>query len=598
MNRTTLARRYAPLAAVIAVQLLLIAVVPSTAGRKASSVEAGVGNGATGFDEQGNPIDGVGGNDGPGGGGVDGSGVGGVGGTGGTGGLTTPNQPPGVPPGTTAHCVEGRQFSPAITYWAPPCVPGAIGAPFNNGGNTYQGVTAKEIVIVDYVTNYGAQVNAILKAQGNLLEYDDAKVLDRAFQNFVNSHYQLYGRKLKIITYQGQCQSVPPDKKCLIPEMQTIVNTYKPYAVFWATTLCSECFARLAQLGVVSFGGIGFSDKFANDNAPYFYNAGMSATRVQQLFAEWWCSQMSTKNQPGRVTKYAGTQNPARNFNGRPRELGVISTNDPDNKATVETVLYPELKRRCGEVVTHEYFYEQNINTAATQVQAGIAAMDTPNNPATSVLCLCDSVAPSFVYKGEQDNEYYPENVLADVQNMGYDNVAQAYGASQSGGPSLGCPKPGRGCPFDNALGIVDAPVSRPANELEGVKIFKLGSNGGSLPTTVTPFTVTNLARNIAMMAGLMQNTGPNLTPQNMAARKGALGAVGGGATGLPLLHFPTASTWNWVQDVKFVWWNKVQPSPYNGLKGRYIQVGNRHTLGSFPIMPGGPDAPLPQDRR
>jgi len=590
MNRTTLARRYAPLAAVIAVQLLLIAVVPSTSGKK-SNVAAGDSGGSTFVDEAGNPLNPDGTPVSPNGMATNPDGTpASVTGPGGTiPGSTVPNQPPGVPPGTTAHCKLGRQFDPAIAYWAPPCVPGAIGAPFNNGGNTYQGVTAKEIVVVDYVTNYGAQVNAILKAQGNLLEYDDAKTIDRAFQNFINSHYQLYGRKLKIITYQGQCTSVPPDTDCLFSEMDTIVKTYKPFGVFWSTTLCSQCFARLAQKGVVSFGGIGFSDKFANDNAPYFYNAGMSATRVQQLFAEWWCAQMSTKNQPGRTTKYAGTQNPARNFNGSPRELGVISTNDPDNMATVKDVLYKELQRRCGERVTHEYFYEQNINTAATQVQAGIGAMNTQNNPATTVLCLCDSVAPSFVYKGEQDNEYYPENVLADVQNMGYDNVAQAYRGS------LACPKPGRGCPFDNALGIVDAPITKPMNELEGVKIFQIGSGGGSLPSTVTPFTATNLARNWSMLASLMQNTGPNLTPANMGARKASLGSVGGGNTGMPTLSFP-AGSWNWVQDVKLVWWNTNQNSPYNNAKGRYFSVGNRYGPGQFPVMPGGPDVPtVPQ---
>jgi hypothetical protein len=573
--------------------------VPSTGARhnSASGLSAGNSGAGTVLDAAGNPtaVDPVTGA--PVGGGVaGGGGGGGTGGTG-TGGSTVPGQPPGVPAGDTSHCVKGRQFDPAIAYWAPPCVPGTPGAAFaNNGGNTYRGVSGKEIVIVDYVTNYGAQVNAILKAQGNLLEYDDAKTIDKAYENFINSHFQLYGRKLKIITYQGQCTSVPPDKKCLLPEMDTIVRTYKPFAVFWSTTLCSECFAKLAQQQVISFGGIGFSDRFANDNAPYFYNAGMSSTKVQQLFAEWWCNQMSSVNVPSRVAKYAGTQNPAQNFNGQKRVLGVISTNDPDNQGTVENVLFKELERRCGEKVTHFYYYEQNINTAATQVQAGIAAMDTTSNPATTVLCLCDSVAPSFVYKGEQDNEYYPENVLADVQNMGYDNVAQAYGASQSGGPSLGCPKPSRGCPFDNAIGVVDAPVTRPAGQLEGVTIFKQGSNGAALPAAVTPFTVTNLARNWIMMANLIQNTGPALTPPNMAARAQLLGSVGGGEQ--PTLSFPKGS-WNWVQDVKLVYWNKAQPSPYNALKGKYFSVGGTRYGGAsrFPSMPNGPDMPLVPER-
>lgn len=604
MNRSTLAKRYAPLAAVIAVQLLLIATVPSTGQRSNSNVEAGAadsvfdqsGGAGTVIDESGVITDAAGNVIGTTGGGTGGGGGTGTGAGGGTsGGATTPGQPPGVPAGDTSHCVEGRQFDPAIAYWAPPCVPGVPGAPFkNNGGKTYRGVTATEIVIVDYVTNYGAEVNAILEAQGNLIKYEDAKIYDKAVETFINANYQLYGRKLKIITYQGQCTSVPPDKQCLLPEMDRIISTYNPYAVFWATTLCSECFARLAQKGVIAFGGIGFSDKFSTDNAPYIWSAGMSSTKVQQLFAEWWCSQMSSKNVPGRVVKYAGTNNPAQNFNGRPRELGVISTNDPDNQKTVETVLYKELEQRCGEKVTHEYFYEQDINTAATQVQAGIAAMDTPNNPATTVLCLCDSVAPAFVYQGEQNNNYYPENVLGDVQNMGYDNLAQAYG-SPSGNPSLGCPRPQQGCPFDNALGIADSYDATPPDQMEGVKIFKLGSNGATLPKAMTPFTATNLARSWIMMANLMQHTGPALTPSNMRARALSLPAFT--AAGKPLLQFSQGS-YNWAQDVRLVYWNKNKVSPYNGVKGAYVNIGPRLNVGSFPAMPNGPDAPTVPERR
>lgn len=605
MNRSTLAKRYAPLAAVVAIQLLLIATVPSTGQRTGSNVAAGspdsafvdgAGDGTTTdangvvTDAAGNIIsDGSGGSGGAGGSGGSGGAGGGTGG-----GKTTPGQPPGVPAGDTSHCVENRQYDPAIAYWAPPCVPGTPGGAFkNNGGKTYRGVSATEIVFVDYITNYGAEVNAILEAQGNLIKYEDAKIFDKAVETFINEKYQLYGRKVKIIPYQGQCQSVPPKKDCLLPEMDRIIDTYNPYAVFWSTTLCSECFARLAQKAVIAFGGIGFSDKFANDNAPYFWNAGMSATKIQQLFAEWWCGQMSSKNVPSRVVKYAGTNNPAQNFNGRPRELGVISTNDPDNQNTVEEILYKELEKRCGEKVTHEYFYEQDINTAATQVQAGIAAMDTRDNPATTVLCLCDSVAPAFVYQGEQNNNYYPENVIGDVQNMGYDNVAQGYG-SPSGNPSLGCPRPGTGCPYDNALGIADSYDAVPQDQMEGVKIFKAGSKGANLPPAMTAFTATNLARNWIMMANLVQNTGPALTPANMRARALSLPAFQ--APGKTLLRFVQGS-YNWSQDVRLSYWNKNKPSPYNGVKGAYVNIGPRYLPGSFPSMPAGPDAPTVPNR-
>src|SRR5205823_14054444 len=96
--------------------------------------------------------------------------------------------PPGAEVGgDTSHCVNGRQFDPAIAYWAPPCVPGTVGATgIDNGGNTYPGVTGDEITLVDYVSDYGAEVNAILQAEGSLVTYSDAQVLDAAWTKFIN----------------------------------------------------------------------------------------------------------------------------------------------------------------------------------------------------------------------------------------------------------------------------------------------------------------------------------------------------------------------------------------------------------------------------
>ncbi len=272
-------KRYGPLIAVVAAQILIIATVPSTAHNDVGVAATNLGsNGvASGSSDLGGGTD-TGGLEGGGGATVpDGSTVAGGGGTvgGGPGGTG-----PKASAGDTSHCVNNRQFDPAIAYWAPPCTPGTVGATnVNNGGATYRGVTKDTITIVDYLTNYGAEVNAILQAQGTLETYEQGVVLDKAFENFINSKYVLYGRKVKIIPYQGKCQSVPPDKKCLIPEMDNIVASYHPFIVMWNTTLCSECYAELAHNKTIAVGGIGFSDEFANANEPYYYSAGKARRR-------------------------------------------------------------------------------------------------------------------------------------------------------------------------------------------------------------------------------------------------------------------------------------------------------------------------------
>ena len=219
-------RSYLPLAVLIVAQVLIIVFFPSTSPAQGSSAASSTGGSpAVGF-----------------------SGPGGT--------------------GSRTHCVGGREFSTSIDYYAPPCTAGTIGGSYDNGGSTSPGVTDKTITVVDYYADAGGIVDTILKGEGLYVDYAQTKQVNEAFQNFVNSHYVLWGRKLKIVTYNSTCQTVPPDTGCLLAEMDTIVQTYHPYAVAWGTTLCSVCFARLAQDHTIALGGVGFSDAFAQANAP------------------------------------------------------------------------------------------------------------------------------------------------------------------------------------------------------------------------------------------------------------------------------------------------------------------------------------------
>ncbi|HUZ44128.1 MAG TPA: hypothetical protein VMU63_06955 [Acidimicrobiales bacterium] len=601
MNRSTLARRYLPLALVVAVQALIIAVVPSTgpsssslttggpvtgystggasaaSGSSAAGASAGGGSaasGTTGSSASGGLVGGTGAG---GTGGVGGTGVGGTGSSG-NGAATGPAASP------TAHCVAGREFSPAVDFYAPPCTPGIPGASQSNGGATYQGVSSNTITVVDYQSNYGAEVNTILQAEGSYESYAAAQSLDAAYQNFINKNYVLWGRKIKFITYQGKCQSVPPNYSCLLAEMDSIVTQYKPYAVVWQTSLCSACFARLAQDHTLAIGGIGFSDQFANANAPYFYASGEASSRMETDFASWWCSQLTSVHSSRKVS-FAEPNNPAQNFNGKPRVLGVISTNDPDNEDTVTNVLEPALQKDCGDKVYHTYFYSQDINTAAQQVEAGISAMDTPTNPATDVLCLCDTVAPAFLYEGEASHNYWPENVLADVQGMTNDVTSQSY---MSG---LGCPQQGK-CEYDDAFGLGATYHPQPAGAQEaGARIYTIGGGTGSLP--VTGLTAEAVWQDYNMLASLIENTGPSLNPARMRAAAPSLGVRGGGSTGYAEVGF-AAGDWNWTQDVEVVYWDKTRTSTYNGLAGTFVPIEGGRFTGTFPTL-GEP--PVPTNR-
>jgi hypothetical protein len=596
MNRSTLARRYAPLAALAAVQLLIIATIPSVGANQQASQVAGGGYGTGGSTSSGVGAGSgsLGGSSSGGGSGGGASGVGGASGLAGASGESGLNGsgslpsggsllPPGVATsGDTTHCVDGREWSTAIAYWAPPCVPGTPGAPDpDNGGATTMGVTSNEINVIDYESDDGAEDDAIEAAEGLYETFAQAEEVDGVYENFINKYYVLYGRKFNIIPYMGQCNTVPPDTNCLIPEMDKLAAQYHPLAVFWGSTVCSACFAELARDHVIAVGPAGFSDAFADANAPYFYSESESSTRMEEAFAEFYCKQLA--NSP---VKFALNGNPAQNFNGHKRVLGLISANDPDNEDTVKDVLVPALKRECGVNVTHFYFYAQNINTAAQQTAAGIAAMDTPTNPATSVLCLCDTTAPVFFYEGEKADNYFPENLIAATEGMDVDEAAQAY---DSGVACTG----GKPCPFDSAFGLGPNGPEEPGANDEGARMYHDGG-GGTPPGNALSNDITALT--YTMFANLLENNGPDITAANIQARAPELPAVGGGASDQALLKF-LPGDYSWEQDARVIYWDADRTSSFDGEQGTYVQIeGGRFNLGQYPTLyePPIPNQPRP----
>lgn len=592
MPRSSPLRKFGPLLALGGVQLLIVLLIPSVApganadalaptGLTAGGYAAGSA-GSAGTDGA------VAGGSGPAGsaavlgrsGGAAGTGVGGVGG--GPGSLPAGLSPTAVKQlSDTTHCVAGRQFDPALDYFAPPCVPGVPGAayPADNGGATWQGVTKDAIEIVTYIPDNGTEVDTILKAQGLYYTTDQVDVFNASYAKFINSHYNLSGRKVHFDSYQGTCTNGPPDYQCLNGEMDKLVATLHPYAVVYSQTLCSACYAELARLKVVSTGGAGFSDAFRNANAPYVYDQGMSSTRVEQQFADLWCHQLTSRGGSGRVAAFAGSGNPSQDFRTQARALGVIATNDPDIQATVKNVLYPALQKGCGETVSHEYFYANDISTATQQSNAGTAAMNTSSNPATSVLCLCDPVAPQFIYNAAATNNYWPEELIASNQAMDTDASGQTF-VDNSGQASLACPNPTLGCPFDGALGIGQGAADLAPADMPALKVFALNSGGAAAP--VTALTMGIFWDNYQMLASLIENTGPALTPARMQAAAPSMGLRGGLETGHALRGF-VAGQWSWTRDVRVLYFNKHKTSLYNGKPGAWVQVeGGRKDFGQY----------------
>jgi hypothetical protein len=581
MNRATMARRYGPLLAVVAVQLLIIAAVPSRAPEAQSLAAGGPQAGALiPGAEAGTFIDPTTGAivtaDGTTIGAVTGaSGGGGAGASGGSGAPGAPGTPGGGPAavtGDTKHCVDGRQYDPKFYFYAPVCAPKFTG---DNGGATYQGVSKDTIKVVHYTGNNGEAVDALLRAQGSASERADRDALKKAAMNVINSRYELYGRKLQIVEWEGQCAAVPPDYPCLRNEMRQLVAQEKPFAVIWATSLASPAFDELSALKVVNLGGWHFRDIFNQQRRPYHWDVTMGGTQLVKQAAEWWCKRMH-----GGKARYAGEtgngegQNPPNNdIRSRTRVLGVISTDDPENKLAIGTL--KEELAKCGASVAHEYYYAQDITRAEEQRRLAVAKMrEGPES--TSIMCFCDLVAPIFLYQTCEENRYYPEHIMVGSGFMDADQAAQAYDTTL----------PPEGHQFENAFGLSSISQQEPRDTNDANRVWKAGGNSGTIPTRYADATLH--WNYYAMLSMMIQAAGPNLTPASMEA--GAFRQPPRLEPGNPFVTRRSLGPgdYTWTDDMREVYWSTTKTSGFNGERGTYITLNNhkRYLPGQYPSGP------------
>jgi hypothetical protein len=604
MNRATLARRYAPLAAVVAIQLLIIATVPSRAP-SAQSVSAGTGQsagaGTSGTDATGGTDAAATDASGTGSAGT-GTGTGTASGTGSTGTGTKAGTGTGSAPGAatstasgitadTSHCVDGRQFDPKVFYWAPKCV-GKWGGG-NNGGPTYMGVTDKAIKVVVYRGKPNPQVNAILDAIGSNPPTDwVTDFMDKNFQ-FLNQKYEFYGRKLVWKEFFGQCDTVPPDYTCLRGEMRDIVRTEQPYVVLWPTILASPAFDELSALKVVNVGGQHFrNNPFSLKRRPYHWDLTIPGDVAAKNVAEWYCKRLY--NQPAKWAGSTGadatTQNPpSDDIRSKTRVLGVISTDDPENLNTIKQVLKPELAK-CGATVAHEFYYAQDIARAEEQRRLGIQKMrESPES--TSIMCFCDAVAPLFLYRTAQEQAYFPEHIVVGIGANDSDAVGQSY----DHGSTL-CPDCHQ---YENAFGLRSIGALQRFTNNDASRLYKM--MGGTKPVDWDKFKTAISDMNYYMLvASLLQGAGPQLTPANLEKGSWAQGSRGGFAD-INDAHFNkrgfAPGNYGAYGDMDQVYWSQTANSESMGnAKGSYIQIdGRRFVSGEFPS--GQPNFPNTKPR-
>jgi hypothetical protein len=551
MRRSTL-RLYGPFIAVVLAQALFVVALPSTAPDRATlNVGAGGSTPQGGNSQKPGGAGSTASSAGAGSSGAGASSSGAVGSKNGDAtnaadGATGSAGGTGPAPGDASHCAGPYQFDVLLGH-GPPCQPVFAG---DNGGATHLGVTADSVKVVYFSPMQNEQANQILGVKGLAVTSDQQDAAIAAYQDFINAHYELYGRKLVIKHVTTNCPASPPDYDKCTAAAQKVVDEEHPFAVIWPTPTYADVFSTWANAGVISIGGFGFDRSYYTDFRPFRYDLQMDGTQSADFIAEYYCKKLVGKP-PDHAGAVIHPSIGSRNTPGLVRRLAVVSPEIRANTLTSQRLI-DEVKACGGDVVDRPFTYSSDITTATTQTESTIASLI--QNRVTTIVCMCDVVAPIFFTKGLTSQQYFPEHVLPGMGLLDYDIAAQLYDQQQwthAFGPSqLGIP-----------TGLDDSDPGR-VWRAQGNSGHPCGNNGCQLEWGY-----------LQLAAEGIQQAGPTLNP--LTFEQGLLynTAPVGGAGHVPLYRWGP-DDYTGVDDIKEVYWNPTATSAVDGSTGAYIAVG------------------------
>jgi len=558
-------RRYAPFALLVAAQIVLVVVAPSRGATTANGPLGGQFSGGPAASQQ--PGSSPTGTTLPGGstpGGVTGPGAT----TGpplrGSGSSTTGATATASGGGVQAPAsgqTTGRPFCVSGLLEHPPCV--ATWAGGDNGGATWQGVSAKTITVVMYRPKDNAAVDAILRETGTYIDPAAEKQQFQLVTDWITKHYQLYGRTIKPVYVQGSCDIAPPVDSCFRGDADSIASSYKPFAVFWdGDTNESAFFDELSRKGVVNWGGWGFADSFSDNLRPYHYDLFMGGDVQAEFAGRWYCQRLA-----GRPAQYAGDAA----LRSKTRKVVVIY---PDTAVTTPAAQHLErvISSCAGPSNVVDGKYSSDTSTAAQQSTTSTAKYKAAG--VTTALWMSDPIAPAYGTKAEAAQNWHPEEVLAGGGLLDYDALAQTYDQSE----------------WKHAFGPSDLGQTVNVDQVDAGKIWRAEGKSGSPNANANLLTAYELS-----LAEGITAAGPKLTP--LTYEYGLLTAPG----------YDQWTKWHdqrlvyvkWgrgdytgISDVREVYYDPNLKSPTNGRAGGYValRAGARYPIDGMPT--GEPKLP------
>jgi len=464
---------------------------------------------------------------------------------------------------TVGRDCSGGALQDGNSPYSPPCLDwnGT-----DNGGATTRGVTKDTITVVMRETSQGGgggSSNDKLKQQARekgLTDTKEDQIRSRdALLEYFNSHFQLYGRKVKLVTYQGRGDMLKEFSGSGQEEANAdALKVGQEIGAFADLSAISQPYLdALVRQKVVAFGGLHLPESYYEAKAPYAWGQLIDCTTLVQNAYDL----LAKRFKPTENAARAGSAS----MRDKPRKYGLLVPDDPVYKQCVEQGK-PRLQA-AGINITKEIDY--SLDFSKMQQEAPNMAAQLKGAGVTTVILVTDPALPYFLTGAATQQDYWPEWFVSGSALTDIDILGQFYDQDQ----------------WQFAYGQSFLSDIFQGKDSESYRAYK-----AVRPNDEPAITRDQYYYNFLMLFIGLQMAGPNLTPETFQAglfaypaRTGSFGRWS---------FSPTDHTCS--DDAREIYYDRNALSAFNNKPGRWVTLngGRRFRGASWPDQ--APPAPIP----
>ena len=474
----------------------------------------------------------------------------------GTGNVTAPANP-----GADCDTTTGRIKVP--TKFAPPCLPAFSGS---NGGKTWNGVTDKEILVVAYAAKSNPALEAALTGAGANDPPEAERETFNAYIDYINKHYQLYGRQIKVAHVDGNADA---DNDAAGRADAIKIADMGAFMSIGAAN--NAMIDELRARKVMCLCSVSQPQEFYEERQPYAgYTTLMASTQGYIHRAEYVGKRLAGA---GRKAKFAGVRD------GIPmatedRVFGFLwyETADGAYKSGAD-FFEKELREKYGVTLKESISYNGFPDVAKTQEQARPIITKLKASGVNSVIFSGDPIAPGIFTTEASRQTWQPEWVITGSALVDTTLFARTYNKDQ----------------WSRAFGISFLTIRTPPEIGDAYHIHKWHT--GADPAAANTYGII-YASPFILGTGLHM-AGPNLNPQTFQQGLFNYPVTGKGNITTQVISYGKHGIWPFTDytlydDVTEIYWdNAVRGQDEVGNEGvgayRYVANGKRYLPGEHP---------------